>query len=62
MLSSFGPDLELANELLQAGERASVLAYLEACSRFWKSGQGQVTTWIAAIREGETPQLDRTAR
>ena len=35
-LSSFGPDLTLAQALLAAGDRDAVAAYLELCRAFWK--------------------------
>lgn len=59
-LDSFGPELTLANDLLAAGERATVVAYLKACERFWKTRGDDLRTWIAAIEAGETPVLDRS--
>jgi hypothetical protein len=34
-LNSFGPDLELAQILLDAGRTGAVLDYLTECKRFW---------------------------
>lgn len=59
VLSSFGPDLTLASDLLARGERATVLAYLRDCQRFWRS-EG-LPPLVAAIDAGETPTLNRFA-
>jgi tetratricopeptide (TPR) repeat protein len=59
-LNSFGPELTLANDLLAAGERATVVEYLKACTRFWKTRGDDLRAWIAAIEAGQTPVLDRS--
>ena len=56
-LSSFGPSMRLAQELLQVGERDTVLAYLELCRGFWTLGDDRVAEWKAAIAEGRTPDF-----
>src|SRR5205807_946215 len=50
-LDSYGPQMELAHELLLLGEDDAVIAYLEACKKFWDSDceEGQLTAWIAQI-------------
>jgi outer membrane lipoprotein-sorting protein len=58
VLDSFGPDLTLAQQLLDAGEPAAVLEYLARCETFWKPGRTQLQKWAAAIRAGERPRLD----
>jgi hypothetical protein len=56
VLGSFGPNMQLANDLLRRGERQTVIAYLERCLAF--GGQADVIKgWISAIRNGETPTL-----
>jgi hypothetical protein len=57
VLDSFGPDLTLARQLLDAGESAAVLEYLARCETFWKTGRPQLQKWEAAIRSGERPHL-----
>jgi TonB family protein len=57
VLDSFGPDLTLARQLLDAGESAAVLEYLARCETFWKTGRPQLQKWEAAIRAGERPHL-----
>ena len=37
-LASFGPNMQLAFELLQAGRREAVLEYFRLCGDFWEMG------------------------
>jgi len=57
-LNSFGPDVELAKTLLGQGEKQAVLAYFEACARFWVMGKDRLDAWISAIRQGQIPDFD----
>ena len=57
-LDSFGPPLTLAHDLLVRGEKDIVIRYLEMCSIFWRQREG-IERWIALIRAGETPTLNR---
>jgi tetratricopeptide (TPR) repeat protein len=50
-LNSFGPNMNLAKELLEKGEKETVLKYLEECSKFWPTAN----EFIDAIKKGETP-------
>jgi tetratricopeptide (TPR) repeat protein len=54
-LNSFGPTMQLAKELVQLGQTASALEYLEQCRRFWKSGATWLDLWEAKIRSGQVP-------
>lgn len=56
-LDSFGPELDLASALLQRGCNEPVVEFLELCTRFWK--RDLLNVWIAAIRAGQRPQLDK---
>ncbi|MBP9094384.1 hypothetical protein KBI23_25425 [bacterium] len=58
-LNSFGPEMTLAEELFAVGEIESVVAYLEACKKFWSSDceQGALDRGIAQIRSGEVPNF-----
>lgn len=58
-LDSFGPELDLANELLQLGKVDAVQSYLKDIKAFWEMNNGQVDAWLAQIEKGERPQLDR---
>jgi tetratricopeptide (TPR) repeat protein len=55
VLHSFGPDMDLAHGLLQAGERAAVLEYLGLCSVFWGMGAERLAQWNEEIERGGTP-------
>jgi hypothetical protein len=54
-LNSFGPDMQLAGDLLHRGQRAAVVAYLQDVRRFWEPET--VDEWIDTIRAGGTPTL-----
>ena len=56
-LNSFGPDMALAKELLQKGERDVVLEYLELCSKFWKSEKGRLNKWSVVIKDNKIPDF-----
>lgn len=56
-LNSFGPDMTLAKELLQKGEKDVVLKYLELCSKFWKSGKDQLEKWTVVVKDGKIPDF-----
>jgi tetratricopeptide (TPR) repeat protein len=56
-LDSFGPNMTLAKELLEKGEREVVLTYLQSCVSFWKMGGDKLQAWIATIRGGGTPDF-----
>ena len=55
VLGSFGPNMLLAKELLEAGEKETVLAYFDRCARFWKSEK--LAVWRAEIERGEMPKF-----
>jgi hypothetical protein len=56
-LGSFGPSMRLAQELLSAGKRDTVLDFLRECGKFWKSGQPKLNSWIEDIQNGKTPDF-----
>lgn len=56
-LRSFGPNMALAKELLEHGERDVVVTYLKRCKRFWDKGQDSLTKWIATIEKGGIPNF-----
>jgi len=57
-LDSFGPDFNLADQLLAHGRTDTVEAYLQRCQRFWVLGQDRLEQWIAEIHSGHRPTLD----
>jgi tetratricopeptide (TPR) repeat protein len=56
-LDSFGPSMTLAKELLEKGERDTVIAYLQSCAKFWDMGRENLKSWIATIKGGGTPDF-----
>ena len=54
-LESFGPDISLAARLLERGERAAVLDYLERVRPLWKMGGARLLAWEAELRAGGRP-------
>ena len=58
ILDTFGPNMTLAKELLERGEREVVIEYLELCRTFWKShGERLLNQWIDEIKSGDMPQF-----
>lgn len=56
-LNSFGPTMQLAKTLLQDGQVAPVLEYIERCRVFWKTGEGWLNIWEQKIRAGQVPNF-----
>jgi hypothetical protein len=60
-LDTFGPKLDLANELLKLGKSKEVLIYLKDIRSFWEMDDGNIIKWIEDIESGGQPELDRFA-
>ena len=58
-LDTFGPELDLANELLKAGRSEAVIAYLNGIRQFWEGNEKRVDKWLLKIEKGEKPHLKR---
>ena len=58
-LNSFGPNMALAKELLEKGERDVVGKYFFLCSNFWNSdrAQAKMDQWWDQIKEGKIPDF-----
>jgi tetratricopeptide (TPR) repeat protein len=56
-LDSFGPNMSLAKELLEAGESEVVLDYFHLCEEFWKYGEKRLATWTEVVKEGGIPDF-----
>jgi len=54
-LNSFGPNMTLAKELLEKGERQAVLEYFKLCGAFWK--KSQLDTWSKEVQAGKIPEF-----
>jgi hypothetical protein len=57
VLCTGGPNMSLAKELLERGEREGVVAFLRLCSNFWQSNDHRAEQWAYAIEHGETPDF-----
>jgi TonB family protein len=56
-LNSFGPNMRLAGELIDANERDAVLQYFDLCRSFWKMGGRKLDDWTAVVRGGGKPDF-----
>jgi hypothetical protein len=56
-LDSFGPNCQLASELLQAGRVQPVLEFLRLCDDFWDRESSQSAAWTSQIRQGSVPDF-----
>jgi hypothetical protein len=56
-LGSLGPNMSLAKDLLDLGETATVLEYLQSCGQFWQGDRGKVAEWVALVRAGLKPDF-----
>lgn len=58
-LDTFGPELNLANELLKLGRTEEVLIYLNDIKSFWERNDDQINQWIGKIENDEKPEINR---
>jgi hypothetical protein len=56
VLVSFGPNMMLAKELLEKGERDAVIQYFQECANFWKN-QSKLDEWTATVKAGRIPNF-----
>ena len=56
-LDSFGPNMLLAKELLEHGEREAVIEYFKRCGRFWEMERTRLEQWTKDARAGRTPDF-----
>jgi hypothetical protein len=56
-LNSFGPNMTLAKELLEKGQREVVLQYFDLCSVFWKSEFRDINEWREIVLKGGIPNF-----
>jgi hypothetical protein len=54
-LNSFGPNMTLAKELLEKGERQAVLEYFKLCGNFWKNSD--LEAWTQEVQAGKVPDF-----
>ena len=51
-MDSFGPNMTLAKDLLEKGERDTVLEYFMLCRKFWKMDYGKLDKWMHEVMDG----------
>ena len=56
-LAGPGPNMQLAKDLLDRGETATVVQYLEECRNFWEGNRGKLAEWIVLIKAGLKPDF-----
>jgi len=61
-LNSFGPNMSLAKDILEQGERGAVLDYFELCRVFWTMGGARLDTWANDVRAGRVPSFGANLR
>ena len=61
-LDSFGPNMSLALELLEQGERDVVLEYFKRCGSFWKMGTDRLQEWTSQVQQGVIPDFGPNLR
>ena len=54
-MMDYGPDMSLAKDLLEKGERQAVLDYFALCRKFWNSGR--LDEWSQQVQEGKIPDF-----
>ena len=58
VLDSFGPNMMLAKELLEKGERQAVLDYFALCAKFWTMDDGaKIKQWTEEVKAGRIPDF-----
>ena len=56
-LNTFGPNMCLAKQLLETGEKDSVLGYFDQCAKFWETGKEKLSKWREDVHKGQTPEF-----
>lgn len=58
-LDTGGPSMILAQELLERGERETVLQYFALCATFWKMDYGKLKQWTKQVQDGQSPDFGK---
>ena len=56
-MDTFGPNMSLAKDLLEKGERETVLQYFELCRKFWKMDRDRLNAWRDEVKAGRIPDF-----
>ncbi len=57
VLGSFGPNMSLARDLLEAGETETVLQYFDECRGFWVHHRDTLDEWTTIVERGGMPEF-----
>jgi hypothetical protein len=56
-MDSFGPNMSLAKDLLEKGQREVVLQYFGLCRKFWTMDYGKLDEWSNEVKAGTIPDF-----
>jgi hypothetical protein len=56
-MDTFGPNMSLAKDLLEKGEKEVVIEYLTLCKSFWEMNDGRLDEWIVLVKAGRIPNF-----
>jgi len=56
-METFGPNMSLAKDLLEKGEKDTVLKYFAECRSIWTSNDGKLDKWAGQVKAGEIPDF-----
>lgn len=56
-LDSFGPNMSLAKDLFEAGERGATLSFFDECRAFWKMDRGKLNQWADQVNSNRMPDF-----
>jgi hypothetical protein len=56
-LNTFGPNMSLAKDLFETGEREAVLTFFDECRAFWKGDRGKLKKWAEQITLNRMPDF-----
>src|SRR5215469_10789356 len=56
-LNFFGPNMSLAKDLFEAGERQAVLTFFDECRAFWKMDRGKLKQWADQVNSSRLPDF-----
>ena len=57
VLDTFGPNMSLAKDLLEKGERDTVLHYFDLCRKFWTLHPETLDKWTKDVKRGRIPDF-----
>ena len=56
-MDTFGPNMSLAKDLLEAGEYEVVIEYFSLCKIFWEMHDGRLDEWTVLVKAGKIPNF-----